>query len=80
MTKSLNKEKFREEIHQEVEDVAYMDPFKLDFIRLLLSIGTKYTIVSSVTKLNNALKLLQIIFKSSLVIFATPCTFKSNFS
>jgi hypothetical protein len=56
MTKSLNKEKFREEIHQEVEDVAYMDPFKLDFIRLLLAIGTKYTIVSSVAKLNNVFK------------------------
>ena len=46
MEQSLKKDKFKEEIHQEAEQMAFFDRSQISFIQLLINIGKMYTIVS----------------------------------
>jgi hypothetical protein len=46
MEQSLKQDKFKEEIHQEAEQMAFFDRSQISFIQLLINIGKMYTIVS----------------------------------
>ncbi len=46
MQKSLKQDKFKEEIHQEAEQMAFFDPSQIVFIQLIINIGKMYTVVS----------------------------------